>query len=176
MRKLWTITATLLAVTAGLVIPAAPAHAGIDELIMSRGSVKCLSVANNSLLDGAKVTQWGCQSPLIDAQQWIFAPHPTILYASQVINVNSGKCLSVENASTLDGADIIQWGCIVSGSAAQAWTQSWTGTGGPTYYDYQLVNVGSGRCMSVENSSNANGAQIIQWNCLTPISQYQVWF
>ncbi len=174
MRKLCTIAATLLAVTASLVVPAAQAHANVNGPMLGKGSLLCLSVANNSTADGAKVIQWGCQNPPVPSQQWYSVPHVTIPNTLMVINYNSGKCLSVENSSTADNADLIQWGCIASGSAAQAWFTS--PTNDSDYLDYWWVNVGSYKCMSVRNAANTQGAQIIQWGCMTPPSHYQAWY
>ena len=69
-----------------------------------------------------------------------------------IINYNSGQCLSVEGGgSTSNGANAIQWVC--NGGGEQAW--GWSG--------HRLVNHKSGKCLSLAGGgSSANGTELIQ--------------
>ncbi|MFB6308404.1 MAG: glycoside hydrolase family 2 TIM barrel-domain containing protein, partial [Haloarculaceae archaeon] len=71
-------------------------------------------------------------------------------------NVNSGKAMDVNQSSTSDGANVIQWGYW--GGSNQQWEaiQNSDGT-------YRFENVNSGKVLSVDNASTSEGASLVQW-------------
>ncbi|WP_435064624.1 glycoside hydrolase family 97 catalytic domain-containing protein [Halobaculum sp. EA56] len=71
-------------------------------------------------------------------------------------NVNSGKALDVENASTGDGANVHQWGYV--GDDNQKWVITDLENG---YYKLEAVH--SGKALDVENASTDDGANVHQW-------------
>lgn len=73
---------------------------------------------------------------------------------------HSGKLADVFNASTADGADVVQWGA--NGQANQRWRFREVGGG---YYN--VVNVGSGKCLDVYggDSATGDGVRVVQWTC-----------
>ncbi|MBX0293827.1 glycoside hydrolase family 97 catalytic domain-containing protein [Haloarcula nitratireducens] len=71
-------------------------------------------------------------------------------------NVNSGKALDVENASTSDGANVHQY------SYASGDNQKWVVTDlGNSYYKLEAVH--SGKALDVENASTSDGANVHQY-------------
>ncbi len=72
------------------------------------------------------------------------------------VNQNSGKVIDVENASTADGANVIQW--TDSGSNSQRWQFQYDGAG---YFRFRNIN--SGKILDVSSGSTSNGGNIIQW-------------
>lgn len=73
----------------------------------------------------------------------------------KLVNRASGKALDVNNSSTADGADVIQWG--YSGGNNQKWVLTDTGNG------YKIINANSGKALDVYKSSLEDGADVIQW-------------
>jgi len=79
-----------------------------------------------------------------------------------VKNIQSNRCVAVTDASTLDGARLIQSSCE-------------TGSRGNENQQFEFVSVGnnqynvrakhSGKCMNVSGASQSNGASVIQWMC-----------
>ncbi|MEU8282863.1 alpha-galactosidase [Micromonospora sp. NPDC048905] len=84
-------------------------------------------------------------------------PTPT---TSTVAARHSGKLLDVSNASTADGANVVQWGA--NGQANQRWRFQDTGGGYST-----VTSVSSGKCLDVYGgaSATADGVRVIQWAC-----------
>ena len=75
----------------------------------------------------------------------------------QLINRNSGKAMHVLNASTADGADVVQW-TRDTNATHQQW-QFIATTGG----FYKLRARHSGKNLDVTGASTADGADVIQW-------------
>lgn len=71
---------------------------------------------------------------------------------------HSEKCADVVDASTDDGAELIQYTC--GSGLNQSWELQPAGDG-----YYHLVAQHSGKCMDVDAESTANKAQVIQWEC-----------
>ena len=73
----------------------------------------------------------------------------------EIVARHSGKCLDVSDASTLNGAPVIQWTCV--GATNQHWLPIPIGDG---YLKFMARH--SGRVLAVQGGSLANGAPIIQ--------------
>lgn len=73
----------------------------------------------------------------------------------KLVNLNSGKVLGINNMSTYDGANALQWGD--NGTA----DHNWTITSVNGYY--RLTNANSGKVLGVTNMSTDDGAKVIQW-------------
>ena len=73
---------------------------------------------------------------------------------------HSGKLVDVFNASTADGANVVQW--AANGQANQRWRFVGAGGGYAT-----IVSVNSGKCLDVfgGTSATADGVRIVQWAC-----------
>jgi alpha-galactosidase len=80
--------------------------------------------------------------------------------ASTLTVRHSGKLLDVFNASTVDGADVVQW--AANGQANQRWRFQDAGGGYST-----VTSVNSGKCLDVFGgaSATADGARVTQWTC-----------
>jgi hypothetical protein len=73
-----------------------------------------------------------------------------------VVNVPTGRSMSIVGASTADGANVnIE---NASASTAQKWTITPLGGG---YYN--VINVNSGKFLDISGASTADGGQAIQW-------------
>ncbi|MEU7588006.1 alpha-galactosidase [Micromonospora sp. NPDC049230] len=73
---------------------------------------------------------------------------------------HSGKLLDVSNASTADGANIVQW--AANGQANQRWRIQDAGGGYST-----VTSASSGKCLDVNGGASAtgDGVRVIQWAC-----------
>ena len=91
-------------------------------------------------------------------------PTPTVTYT--VTARHSGKLMDVFNASTSDGADVVQW--AANGQANQRWQFRDVGGG---YYN--IVSISSNKCIDVYGGTGAtaDGTRIVQWACHTGTNQ-----
>ncbi|MEU7751861.1 alpha-galactosidase [Micromonospora sp. NPDC049171] len=73
---------------------------------------------------------------------------------------HSGKFLDVSNASTADGANVVQW--AANGQANQRWRIQDAGGGYST-----VTSASSGKCLDVYGGTSAtgDGVRVIQWAC-----------
>ena len=73
---------------------------------------------------------------------------------------HSGKLADVFNASTADGANIVQW--TANGQTNQRWRFADAGGG-----YFTVVSVHSGKCLDVfgGTSATADGVRVVQWAC-----------
>jgi hypothetical protein len=85
-------------------------------------------------------------------------------FAAELVARNSQKCVSVEGASTQNGAAAVQWDCVDAPN--QKWRLVATGAG---YYTIRAVN--SGKCLSVTGASVQDGATVVQWDCVNGTNQ-----
>lgn len=74
----------------------------------------------------------------------------------KIVNQNSNKLLDVSEASTADGANVIQWMDI--GGTNQQWKFVATTNG-----YYKLINRKTGKALEVSAQSVADGGDVIQW-------------
>jgi hypothetical protein len=111
---------------------------------VNAASGKCLTVQNGSASNNATVLQYSCNNGA--NERWTYLPVPFSSvppppnmtevsfyliniggksYFSdkqfKIKNVNSGRCLTVKNASTDDGATLLQYDCNSPGS--NVWAQ-----------------------------------------------------
>lgn len=79
-----------------------------------------------------------------------------------LIGRQSGKCVSVKDASTAAGATIHQWTCV--DVPHQNWTFVPAGNG------YQIRSNTSGLCLAVQGGATGNGVPVVQQACGTQAS------
>lgn len=73
----------------------------------------------------------------------------------KLVNLNSGKVLGIENMSTYDGANALQWGD--NGTTDHNWTITLVNG------YYRLTNSNSGKVLGITDMSTDDGAKAIQW-------------
>ncbi|RYD24167.1 MAG: hypothetical protein EOP88_01325 [Verrucomicrobiaceae bacterium] len=111
-----------------------------------------LGVEGNSMADGARVIQ-GPYKGSANAQ-WTFTHHPDSGFC-QMVSVRSGKNMTVRNASTDDGAPLVQSGLASTGN--DLWMPTLT-----IFGDYRFVNKRSGKMLENPGSSKTQGTQMQQ--------------
>jgi hypothetical protein len=114
-----------------------------------------LDVSGGSTADNVAVIQWPINGGT--NQQWTFRLQPDGTY--EVVNVNSGKCLSVYNNSLAGGGALVQYRCY--GVANQHWNVRFDLTSGDKVI--RLQSASSGMFVDVPGGTGDWGTQLIQW-------------
>lgn len=130
-------------------------------------SSKCFDVEGVSTSNGAQIKQWDCLGGNQTNQHWMMVP---ITFGGsgayyQIVSRNSGKCLDVEGNSGANGAKIKQWHCLGQTQSNQLFRTQWVGKDANNRDIYQIKS-NSNKCLDIEGNSNANGANVQQWDCL----------
>jgi hypothetical protein len=119
---------------------------------------KCIEVPGNSTVNNTVMDIYTCIETAAN-ERWDLSSHDTGYWFQ---NQNSHKCMTVQNASTANNALILQYTCANQGN--EEWgVGTWGTIGGFTYY--QIVNVNSGKCLTVQNNGTANGSKLLQYTC-----------
>ncbi|MFB7330362.1 RICIN domain-containing protein [Streptomyces adustus] len=115
--------------------------------LIARHSAKCADVPNQSLWQGAAISQYTCNGG--GNQKWWFKDLGSGYYA--LVGRGSSLCLT-ENA-----ASVTQENC--TGATAQQWSVTASGS-------YVLVKArATGECLDVSGASTANSAAVITYTC-----------
>ncbi|WHY22128.1 discoidin domain-containing protein [Paenibacillus sp. G2S3] len=112
-----------------------------------------MDVNEDSKADGAAIIQWSAGSGW--NQQWMFMKTKPGFY--KIISMSSSKVLAVENASTADGAGIIQTTYTDDATYNDEWSVVDVGDG-----HYQLKNRASGKVIEIPDNSLSSGEQFVQ--------------
>jgi hypothetical protein len=172
-------TATRIIAVAGAValavgIGAAPSSAQVDatrvgnsaDAISTTGpyflqnvnSGLCLNVSGGSMANGAKLIQYYCydngfpNNQIYKNNQWYLDYDQGVYY---IRSASSGLCVNVSGASTMDGAQVIQYSCV------RTFNNQWVFTS-----DRMVENVNSWKCLNVFGGSTAAGGNVIQYTCV----------
>jgi hypothetical protein len=150
----------LLAIAGSAIAVSPAAAAGIDTSKTYRITTStslALDVAGASRGDGAAVIQWGINGGA--NQQWRFVPLGGTHY--NIVNVNSGKCLTAPGGSTAPGTGLVQWVC---GRAGQDWLGSFLSWGTSTSNQVVTFTLGNSQiAMDVPGGSGLWGTQLATW-------------
>jgi hypothetical protein len=134
--------------------PVAPAAHAVYVLASQAGTV--LSIADASTEQrAAAVAEEESDLP---AQRWALYPDPEAPQYFQLINVNSGLCLDVLDASKAKGAPVAQWPCDSGHEQANQLWQPLPQPGG----GYALRNVNSGMVLTIGAGSEGSGKPVVQ--------------
>jgi hypothetical protein len=93
------------------------------------------------------------------------ADPPPLGWPWRVVNIHSGKCLTVLNVSTADNAQAVQYDCENDWPYNEEWTFTFAGydiDGLPTY---KIENGHSHKCLTIYGASTANTANAVQYTC-----------
>ncbi|MET9318205.1 RICIN domain-containing protein [Kribbella sp. NPDC003505] len=83
-----------------------------------------------------------------------------------MVNMQSGRYLTIGNASHTDGAPAIQWTSLPG--YEQRWNFVKVRDEQEDYWDEWIItNAHSGDCLAIPAGSGADGAGVIQWTCAT---------
>ncbi|GAA1617354.1 RICIN domain-containing protein [Actinoplanes couchii] len=88
-------------------------------------------------------------------------------------NVNSGRCIAIQNASTAQNAFALQFTCDNTEPHNDDWYFDEVTAGGIYYH---LVNRHSGKCLAVQNAGTADNARILQFTCDNTAPHNDDWY
>ncbi len=122
-------------------------------MLSSARSNKCLSVADASTDDGARVIQETCDETAYN-QHWSFFLTDDDYYV--VVARHTDKCLTAARGR----GPVVQQDCA-AGNPDQQWTFPYVGGN-----NYLAVSRNSGRCLTVSGTGTAEGAAVVQRACV----------
>jgi hypothetical protein len=120
-------------------------------------SGRCVQVAGlgaDATNNGSGTELWDCVRG--DKQRWILRDRGTDTFALQ--NVNSGKCLAVQNGGVSDGDSLVQYDCAAN-TAEQSWQFVPVGDDGMI----ELRNVKSGKVATAADGGTPNATLVLQY-------------
>ncbi|MFE2054404.1 RICIN domain-containing protein [Streptomyces sp. NPDC056465] len=125
--------------------------------VRNSNSGACLDAADWGTADGTALQQWACGTGA--NQSWQFRPTGDGTY--QVVNRHNAKVWDVDGGpgATGNGIKVHLWS--YAGGSNQQWRPESAGTGG----QYRFTARHSGKCLTVDNSSKADGARLSQQPC-----------
>ncbi|MEO3795173.1 RICIN domain-containing protein [Nonomuraea sp. B10E15] len=153
-------------------------------------SGRCIDVPNGATTQGLRLQQWGCGDHNKTNQLWRFAPSGTGTGTGtyQIISIASGLCMSDQNASTTNGAALIQETCTHNSNKQWAFTPLTSGRTWPDVADgFASINAGgvngttggaAGPTVTVTNQSDlvryatAGTPYVIKVSGAIPITPY----
>ncbi|MEU0389292.1 RICIN domain-containing protein [Streptomyces chartreusis] len=125
--------------------------------VANAGSGACLDAADWGTGNGTALQQWACGTGA--NQSWQFRPTSDGFY--QAVNRHNTKVWDVDGGpgATADGTKVHLWS--YEGGTNQQWRPESVGTSG----QYRFTARHSGKCLTVDNGSTANGARLSQQPC-----------
>ncbi|MEU4014120.1 RICIN domain-containing protein [Microbacterium sp. NPDC028030] len=131
-----------------------PTPVAQEYILVTASSQKAMGVSGT---DDPPVTQAVTDSR---AQQWWILPQAD--GTVQLRNASLAGCLTVSGASVDDGAQIVRELCGYQSHPAAHWKKRDIGNG-----NSQLVNVNSGKCITLKDGNAAEGVSFVQAGCDT---------
>jgi hypothetical protein len=165
----WTVRIAMASLALGVL--AAPDSSAPWAELYNYHSGKCLEVPAFSTTDGTQLDQWSCNG----GTNQLWRPQLNASGNYVFINEHSGQCINVRGYSTSQGAAIQQWPCNwATATNNEIWYPDlFIGNlNGLSYYEW--AGLQSNKCLNVSGDSTANGAKIIQWDCISTASNE--WF
>jgi Ricin-type beta-trefoil lectin domain len=88
-----------------------------------------------------------------------------------IVNLGSGRCLdATAQWNGVNGTPIQLWDCYPPAQYNQMWRIHWL-----TDYDFQLINVASGRCLDAKDWGTIDGTKLQLWDCYGLANTNQIW-
>ncbi|MFF0204313.1 RICIN domain-containing protein [Streptomyces sp. NPDC005017] len=143
--------------------PGGPIDSAAWYRVVNAGGNACLDAADWGTGDGTALQQWSCGTGT--NQRWQFRPTGNGYY--QAVNQFNTKVWDVDGGpgATADGTRVHLWSYV--GGTNQQWRPEAVGTGG----QYRFVARHSGKCLTVDNGSTADGARLSQQPCTSSNAQ-----
>ncbi|MDI1461574.1 family 43 glycosylhydrolase [Catellatospora sp. KI3] len=167
-RRITLLSVPLLVAALLLVPQSASAAVSFSSTAVNQNGGNCADVPNSSATNGTQLVQYGCNSAA--NQRFTFNPVSGTSDVYTVATLTAGKCVDVNGASTADNATIIQWTCHTN--ANQQWRLVPVAVSG-TDKTFNLVSVGSGKCIVPAGGVATGNTGLVQLPCSTAASR--VW-
>lgn len=154
------LLAALTLAVAFLVAPPASAAVAFTSTGVNQNGGNCLDLPGGSTTTGAQLRAFACSSGAA-GQNFTYTP-VSGTSDTYTITTRSGQCVDVYGASTADDAAIIQWPC--HGGTNQRWRLVPVSVSGVDK-TFNLVSVGSGKCVAPSGGSSASDTDLVQLPC-----------
>ncbi len=146
-------------------------HIGDGYRFRFRHSGRCLSTSGGGTSNGTQIIQWDCGAGNpADGQVYSVVPVGGGYFQIRP-DSNTNMCLDVTGANPANGAFLELYQCI-PGAGNQLWYFTPI-SGQPPWF--AAIAQHSGRCMNVEGSITANGARVLQWDCIWSGNEQWEW-
>ncbi|HKK80706.1 MAG TPA: RICIN domain-containing protein, partial [Prolixibacteraceae bacterium] len=129
--------------------------------LVAMHSNKAIGMKDAVAEDGTNIAQWEYTGN--DSQKLIITNEEDQWHSIKPA-INTTKAFDVYEISEDDGANINLWD-YWGGEGQQFCFQKAGGN------EYRLINRNSNRCIDIENASQSNGANVIQWGCIANAPQ-----
>ncbi|MFD0599725.1 RICIN domain-containing protein [Catellatospora coxensis] len=161
---------TVPAIVAATLFVPQPAAAIVTfgSTAVNQNGGNCAALPNGDTANLVQLTQQVCNSATY--QRFTFTPVSGTSDTYTIATSTSGKCVDVNGASTADNATIIQWPCHTN--ANQRWRLAAVTVSG-TDKTFNVISVGSGKCLVPSGGSSAANTGLVQLPCSTATSR--VW-
>ncbi|MBG0817849.1 pectate lyase [Planomonospora sp. ID82291] len=143
----------LVGTTTTATASAAAAPAAGSYTLVNAASGLCLDVKAKSTADGAQLVQYACNGGA--NQTWKLSDTTG---GQRLTAAHSGKCATITGAGTSAGKAAVQQTCAAG--AFHTWRLDQVSGSA-----YQVVNLGSAKCLNVKDASTANDATVQQNSC-----------
>lgn len=151
-----------------LIVPqhAAAAIAAFATTLVNSNGGNCLALPGGDTANAVQITQQVCSTAAY--QRVTFTPVSGTTDTYTVATSTAGKCVDVNGASTADNAAIIQWTC--HSNPNQRWRLVPVAVSG-TDKTFNVVSVGSGKCLVPAGGSSSANSGLVQLACSTATSR-----
>src|ERR1700680_725621 len=150
---------------------AQPNNSAPFAYLVNYNSNRCIEVPGYSTTAGTQLDQWNCSG----GTNQLWRPYHNAQGNYVFQNEYSRQCINVRGYSTSNGAAIQQGPCEPATASANEvyYPNLFIGNiNGRSWYSW--AGLQSNKCLNVAGASHANGAKIIQWDCIPTASDE--WF
>ncbi len=167
-RRLSLITLPMMVATMLFVPQPAAAIVTFTSTLVNRNGGNCAALPGGNTANLVQLTQQACNGA--GYQNFTFNPVAGTTDTYTIATSTAGKCTDVNGASTADNATIIQWPC--HSNPNQRWRLAPVAVSG-TDKTFNVVSVGSGKCIVPAGGSATVNTGLVQLPCSTASSR--VW-
>jgi Ricin-type beta-trefoil lectin domain-like len=133
----------------------------------SKRSGLCLAAPQGRADPGAQLVQRACGTDFGTGFLLVDTAQPG---QYELVNAGASRCADVLNASTDNGAPVVQWDC--NGGPNQTFQlRPLLDTAGTDTGYVQIVAAHSGKCLDVAGGATNDGAPVQQWDCRDPVAE-----
>ena len=170
LRTVWAVGAVALVAALVPVVVAGGAQAAsvFSTTMVNQGNGNCVDVPGGAATSALQLIQWSCNAGA--NQSFGFTPVSGAATTYRIATLTSGSCIDVAGGSSADNAVVMQYAC--HGGTNQQFRLQAVSVGGASN-TFNLVSVGSGKCIAPAGDAAASGTALVQLPCTSAASR--VW-
>lgn len=123
--------------------------------IINQNSNKCLTINENRRDNNTRAVQRACDDVSPFTEEWYQVSAGLHINAVHLVNADTGKCLTMQGASTANNAMAVQYDC----DSSPPFNENWVIDGN------HIVNWHSNKCLTVYYASTAENITAVQFTC-----------